>query len=63
MFQQLQILLKKLKKDDSGSFQFKLNELNQKYNAYLNSYILMIEFLDETISSLIGRIKEITGDG
>ena len=55
--------VKKLKKDDSGSFQFKLNELNQKYNAYLNSYILMIEFLDETISSLIGRIKEITGDG
>ena len=39
------------------------NELKDKYDKYLNSYISMIDFLNTTIGSLIGDIKEIAGDG
>ena len=38
-------------------------DLKTLYDGYLNSYILMIQFLKEKIGSLIGNIKEITGNG
>ena len=41
----------------------KKNNVETKYDEYLESYISMIDFLKTTIGSLIGDIKEITGDG
>ena len=56
-------IIKNLQSEASNSFQDKFKLLETKYSAYLDSYIHMIEFLEEIISSLIGDIKEIAGDG
>ena len=48
---------------DKGSFIGLKNGLKTRYDNYLNSYIEMIDFLNTTISSLIGEIKSIAGDG
>ena len=39
------------------------NDLKKAYDKYLNSYISMTSFLNTTINSLIGNIKEIAGNG
>ena len=49
--------------DEEDEFIKGKNELKDKYDKYLNSYISMIDFLNTTIGSLIGDIKEIAGDG
>ena len=38
-------------------------ELKTKYKSFLDSYISMIDFLKRTINSLIGDIKEVSGNG
>jgi hypothetical protein len=48
---------------DSNSFQYKVNSLEQKYHSYLDSYIDMLAFLNNTIGSLIGEIKGKVGNG
>ena len=52
-----------VKQLEIGSFKGKISTLEGKYNRYLNSYIGMINFLNTTINSLIGEIKELAGDG
>ena len=48
---------------NSGSFAINLNDLEVKYKLYMNSYIQMLNFLKETIGSLIGQLRETVGDG
>ena len=48
---------------DIDSFQYKVNSLEQKYHSYLDSYIDMLAFLNNTIGSLIGEIKGKVGNG
>ena len=48
---------------NDGPFKNNLIELENKYNLYMNSYIEMLNFLNETIGSLIGEIKSSVGDG
>ena len=48
---------------DINSFQYKVNSLEQKYHSYLDSYIDMLAFLNNTIGSLIGEIKGKVGNG
>ena len=45
------------------SFENKLENLNKDYNAYLDSYLNIIEFLNTTITSLIGELKDKVGNG
>ena len=47
----------------SDPFIVEKDKLKTKYESYLDSYISMIDFLKRTINSLIGDIKEITGNG
>ena len=42
-------------------FEKDLEELNQNYQIYLNSYKNMLVFLNETINDLIGEIRDKTG--
>ena len=49
--------------NNNDPFIKKKNELKTAYDNYLNSYIDMLHFLNTTISSLIGEIKSIAGDG
>ena len=49
--------------DNNDPFIIMKNELKTAYDNYLNSYIDMLHFLNTTISSLIGEIKAIAGDG
>ena len=48
---------------DSNSFLYKVNLLEKKYHSYLDSYIDMLVFLNNTIGSLIGEIKGKVGNG
>ena len=48
---------------NAGPFKSNLIELQTKYNLYMNSYIEMLNFLNKTIGSLIGEIKNTVGDG
>ena len=48
---------------DSNSFEYKVELLEQKYHSYLDSYIDMLAFLNNTIGSLIGEIKGKVGNG
>ena len=43
-------------------FKTYLNNLESKYNSYMQSYIYMIEFLEETIGGLIGELRETVGN-
>ena len=52
-----------VKKLNSGSFASNLKDLEVKYKLYMNSYIQMLDFLKETIGSLIGQLRETVGDG
>ena len=52
-----------VKKLNSGSFADNLKDLEVKYKLYMNSYIQMLDFLKETIGSLIGQLRETVGDG
>ena len=48
---------------DSNSFEYKVHSLEKKYHSYLDSYIDMLAFLNNTIGSLIGEIKGKVGNG
>ena len=48
---------------DSNSFEYKVKLLEKKYHSYLDSYIDMLAFLNNTIGSLIGEIKGKVGNG
>jgi hypothetical protein len=52
-----------VKELNSGSFASNLSDLEDKYKQYMNSYIQMLDFLKETIGSLIGQLRETVGDG
>ena len=48
---------------DTDVFPGKITILKTAYDNYLDSYITILRFLKTTITSLIGNIKEIAGDG
>ena len=48
---------------NGDSFEYKVGLLEQKYHSYLDSYIDMLAFLNNTIGSLIGEIKGKVGNG
>ena len=48
---------------DTDVFPGKITILKTAYDNYLDSYITILRFLKSTITSLIGNIKEIAGDG
>ena len=48
---------------DTDVFPGKITILKTAYDNYLDSYITILRFLNTTITSLIGNIKEIAGDG
>ena len=54
-------IVSKLK--DTDVFPGKITILKAAYDNYLDSYITILRFLKTTITSLIGNIKEIAGDG
>ena len=56
-------LVSRLKDENEGSFKNKLNKLNQTYDEYMGSYLVMANFLKETIGGLIGQIRDTVGDG
>ena len=56
-------LVEKLKDESDGSFRKNLKNFNGNYYGYINSYIEMLHFLNETIGALIGEIRETVGEG
>jgi hypothetical protein len=59
----ISVIVDLVSKLNADPFKSKLNELQRKYNLYMRSYIEMLNFLDETIGSLIGDIKSTVGGG
>jgi len=59
----ISVIVDLVSKLNADPFKSKLNELERKYNLYMHSYIKMLNFLDETIGSLIGDIKSTVGGG
>ena len=46
-----------------GNFNTNLNDLELKYSEYMESYIHMLDFLELTIGSLIGELRNTVGNG
>ena len=47
----------------SNPFDANLRDLEDKYKAYMESYIDMIEYLERAIGDLIGELRETVGNG
>jgi hypothetical protein len=54
-------LVQTLNNENSDSFKNKLDKLNIHYNNYLDSYINILNFLEKSITNLIGEIKKEVG--
>ena len=46
-----------------GNFNAYLSDLETEYSEYMESYIHMLDFLESTIGSLIGELRNTVGDG
>ena len=54
-------LVQNLNNENSDTFKNKLDKLNIHYNNYLDSYINILNFLEKSITNLIGEIKKEVG--
>ena len=55
--------VEQLKDESNNSFKDRFKKLNNSYYEYMDSYDQMVNFLKETIGSLIGQIRNTVGNG
>ena len=55
--------VEELKDENANSFKDRFKKLNNSYYEYMDSYNQMVNFLKETIGSLIGQIRDTVGNG